>query len=209
MAEIFSLPNVSVSDRIFSLIAERTCTLFFYFSRAPGYATDQRPELRSFMPDSEQGLYHTYLQHVIRLIKNLTSDQMGEIGAAHIILHNAIGTGPEPARLEIRQADTGLRNFMLVEELIQGHMLYVPVMFSVPALPQVTFAAAACHWMLASIMRQINHRAMIDTALLIRLAQQKEMIFDRTQRPLEDRYRPCASLICYVQMKRVRHPIHS
>ena len=69
MAEVFSLPNVS--DRIFSFIADRMCTLFFYFSRAPGYETDRRPELRSFIPDSEQGLYHTYLQHVIRLLKNL------------------------------------------------------------------------------------------------------------------------------------------
>ncbi|CAE7216798.1 unnamed protein product [Symbiodinium necroappetens] len=207
MAEVFSLPNMS--DSIFSFIAERTCTLFFYFSRASGYATDQRPELRSFIPDSEQGLYHTYLQHVLRLLKNLILDQMSDIGAVNIILHNAVGVNTEPTRLEIRQVDTGLRKFMLVEELIQGHMLYVPVMFSVPALPQVTFAAAACHWMLASIMRQINHGAMIDTASLIRLAQQKEMIFDWIQRPLEDRYRPCASLIGYVQMKRVRHPINS
>ena len=134
---------------------------------------------------------------------------MSDIGAVNIILHNAVGVNSEPTRLEILQMDTGLRNFMLVEELTQGHMLYVPVMFSVPALPQVTFAAAACHWMLASIMRQINHRAMVDTASLIRLAQQKEMIFDWVQRPLEDRYRLCASLIGYVQMKRIRHPIHS
>ena len=52
MAEIFSLPNVT--DRIFSFIAERTCTLFFYFSRSAGYESHKRPELWPYIPEAEE-----------------------------------------------------------------------------------------------------------------------------------------------------------
>ena len=207
MAEIFSLPNVT--DRIFSFIAERTCTLFFYFSRSPGYQSDQRSELWPYIPDSEQdGLYHTYLQHVIRAIKSLIVEHMSEIGGIHVIVHNAYGADNRPERLEIRQHTGGLRRFMLVEELIQGPILYVPVMFAIPALPQMICAASVCRWTLNSIIRQINHMALIDTMMLVRMAQQQEMIFDWIQRPLEDRYRLCASLIGYMELKRVKHPLH-
>ena len=121
-------------DRVFSFLTDRTCTLFFYFSRASGYETDRRPAIWSLLPDPEEGLYHTCIQHVIRLLKNLVLDQMGNIVTVNIILHNAVGLGPEPSRLEIRQTDPGLRNFTLVQELVQGHMIYVPVTFSAPAL---------------------------------------------------------------------------
>ena len=117
MAEIFSLPNVT--DRIFSFIAERTCTLFFYFSRSPGYQSDQRSELWPYIPEAEQdGLHHTYLQHVIRAIKSLIVEHMSEIGGIHVTIHNAYGADNRPERLEIRQHTRGLRRFMLVEELI-------------------------------------------------------------------------------------------
>ena len=39
---------------------------------------------------------------------------------------NAYGADNLPERLEIRQLPTGLRRFMLVEELIQGPITYVP-----------------------------------------------------------------------------------
>ena len=207
MAEIFSLPNVT--DRIFSFIAERTCALFFYFSRSSGYQSDERPELWPYIPEAEQdGLYHTYLQHVIRAIKSLIVEHMSEIGGIHVIIHNAYGADNAPERLEIRQHTRGLRRFMLVEELIQGPILYVPVMFAIPALPQMICAASACRWTLNSIIRQINQMALIDTMMLVRMAQQKEMIFDWIQRPLEDRYRLCASLIGYMELKRIKHPLY-
>ena len=102
MAEIFSLPNVT--DRIFSFIAERTCTLFFYFSRSSGYQSDERPELWPYIPEAEQdGLYHTYLQHVIRAIKSLIVEHMSEIGGIQVTIHNAYGADNAPERLEIRQ----------------------------------------------------------------------------------------------------------
>ncbi|OLP81941.1 hypothetical protein AK812_SmicGene37438 [Symbiodinium microadriaticum] len=184
MAEIFSLPNVT--DRIFSFIAERTCTLFFYFSRSPGYQSDERSELWPYIPEAEQdGLYHTYLQHVVRAIKSLIVEHMSEIGGIQVTIHNAYGADSTPERLEIRQHTRGLRRFMLVEELIQGPILYVPVMFAIPALPQMICAASACRWTLNSIIRQINQMALIDTMMLVRMAQQKEMIFDWIQRPLE------------------------
>ena len=206
MAEIFSLPNVT--DRIFSFIAERTCTLFFYFSRSAGYRSDERPELWPYIPEAEHdGLYHTYLQHVIRTIKSLIVEHMGEIGGIHVIIHNAYGANIAPERLEIRQQPRGLRRFMLVEELIQGPILYVPVMFAIPALPQMICAASACRWTLNSVFRQINQMALIDTMMLVRMAQQKEMIFDWIQRPLEDRYRLCASLIGYMELRRIKHPL--
>ena len=207
MAEIFSLPNVT--DRIFSFIAERTCTLFFYFSRSSGYQSDERPELWPYIPEAEQdGLHHTYLQHVIRAIKSLIVEHMSEIGGIHVIIHNAYGADNAPERLEIRQHTRGLRRFMLVEELIQGPILYVPVLFAIPALPLMICAASACRWTLNSIIRQINQMALIDTMMLVRMAQQKEMIFDWIQRPLEDRYRLCASLIGYMELKRIKHPLH-
>ena len=205
MAEIFSLPNVM--DRIVGFIAERTCTLFFYFSRSAGYRSDERPELWPYIPEAEQdGLYHTYLQHVIRTLKSLITEHMTEIGGIQVIIHNAYGAGNLPERLEIRQHPRGLRRFMLVEELIQGPILYVPVMFAIPALPQMICAASACHWTLNSVIRQINQMALIDTMMLVRMAQQKEMIFDWIQRPLEDRYRLCASLIGYMELRRIKHP---
>ena len=137
-------------------------------------------------------------------MKHWIRDRMGEIGAVAVILHNAISLGPEKAGIEVRQMNTGLRNFVM-QDFIQGHMIYVPMTFSAPALLQLTHVAATCHWMLRSVIRKINRRAVLDTMTmsLIRLAQQRELMFDWIQRPNEDRFRFCASLISYVQMRRV------
>ena len=80
-------------------------------------------------------------------------------------------------------------------------------MFAIPALPQMICAASVCRCTLHSVARQISEMALIDTMMLVRLAQQKEMIFDWIQRPLEDRYRLCASLIGYMELKRIKHPL--
>ena len=91
---------------------------------------------------------------MIRAIKSLIVEHMSEIGGISVIIliHSAYGADNRPERLEIRQHTGGLRRFMLVEELIQGPILYVPVMFAIPALPQMICAASVCQWTLNSII---------------------------------------------------------
>ncbi|CAE7859234.1 unnamed protein product, partial [Symbiodinium microadriaticum] len=192
------------SRRLHQVDSREVGMLFIYFSRDPGYETDRRPEIWPFIPDPDHGLYHTYHQRVVELMKHWIRDRMGEIGAVAVILHNAISLGPEKAGIEVRQMNTGLRNFVM-QDFIQGHMIYVPMTFSAPALLQLTHVAATCHWMLRSVIRKINRRAVLDTMTmsLIRLAQQRELMFDWIQRPNEDRFRFCASLISYVQMRQL------